>query len=57
MARPVRSLQPDFTYHITMRCNNRRFNLNRKACREVLLYAIERAQSKYSFTLYALCIM
>jgi len=40
-----------------MRCNNRRFNLNRTACRKVLLYAIERAQSKYPFTLYALCIM
>lgn len=57
MTRPARILQPEFTYHLTMRCNNRRFNLNRKACRQVLIYAIERAQSKYPFTLDALCIM
>jgi putative transposase len=57
MTRAPRSLQPGYTYHITMRCNNRRFNLSRTACREVLLYAIQQAQARYPFTLYALCIM
>lgn len=57
MARPARQLLPDHTYHITVRCNNRRFNLNRPNCREVLLFAINSAKQKFSFRLFALCIM
>ncbi|MHC5755713.1 transposase [Nostoc sp. JL23] len=56
MSRPKRNLQSGFCYHITTRCNNREFRLTRLECREVLLYAIKKAQSKYEFKLYALCI-
>ena len=57
MSRPKRNLQPGFCYHITTRCNNREFNLARRDCREVFLYAIRKALDKYGFKLYALCIM
>ena len=46
-----------YCYHITVRCNNRDFRLTRLECREVLLYAIKRAQEKFGFKLYGLCIM
>ena len=57
MSRPKRNFQPGFCYHITIRCNNREFRLTRFECREVLLYAVKKAQDKYKFKLYALCIM
>jgi putative transposase len=57
MPRQPRQLQPGYSYHITTRCNNREFRLTRLECREVLLYAIKKAQNKYKFKLYALCIM
>jgi putative transposase len=57
MPRPKRNFQPGFCYHITTRCNNREFRLTRFECREILLYAIKKAQEKYGFKLYALCIM
>ncbi|MBO3458773.1 transposase [Aetokthonos hydrillicola Thurmond2011] len=57
MSRPKRNFQPNFCYHITIRCNNREFRLTRLECREVLLYAIKKAQEKYGFKVYALCIM
>ena len=57
MSRPQRNFQPGFCYHITTRCNNREFRLTRLECREVFLYAIKKAQEKYQFKLYALCIM
>jgi len=57
MSRPKRNLQSGFCYHITTRCNNREFRLTRLECREVFLYAIKKAQEKYQFKLYALCIM
>ncbi len=57
MSRKLRNHQPGFCYHITTRCNNREFRLTRIECREVFLYAIKKAQDKYRFKLYALCIM
>lgn len=57
MSRPKRELQLGFSYHITMRCNNREFRLTRLECRKVLLYAIEKLNEKYSLKLYAICIM
>ncbi|WP_026735260.1 transposase [Fischerella sp. PCC 9605] len=57
MSRPKRNFQQGFCYHITTRCNNREFRLTRLECREVFLYAIKKAQQKYGFKLYALCIM
>jgi putative transposase len=55
--RQPRELKPGYSYHITVRCNNREFRLIRDECREVLLYAIKKCQEKYGFKLYALCIM
>ncbi len=46
MSRPLRELKPDHTYHVTVRCNNRRFNLSRKLCREVFIHAIRRAKAE-----------
>jgi putative transposase len=57
MPRPPRQLVSGYCYHVTVRCNNREFRLIRDECREVLLYAIDRCKEKYSFKLYALCIM
>ncbi|AKG22104.1 transposase [Calothrix sp. 336/3] len=57
MSRLPREIKPGYSYHITTRCNNREFHLNRHQCREVFLYAIKKAQEKYGFKLYALCIM
>jgi putative transposase len=57
MSRRLRNLQPGFFYHVTVRCNNREFRLTRLDCREVLLYAIDRAQDQFQFKLYGLCIM
>ena len=57
MPRQSRQLQPGYCYHITTRCNNREFRLTRLECRQVFLYAIKKAQDKYRFKLYALCIM
>ena len=54
MSRAPRQLVDGFCYHVTTRCNNREFNLSRRDCREVLLYAIKKAQVKYGFKLYAL---
>ena len=52
-----RLLKPGYSYHITIRCNNRDFKLTRLECRKVLLYAIKKVLQKYDFKLYALCIM
>ena len=57
MPRPPRDLKPGYCYHVTIRCNNREFRLTRHECREVFLYAIKKAQEKFKFKLYALCIM
>ncbi|MEG4070247.1 transposase, partial [Microcoleus sp. Pol11C2] len=57
MPRQPRQLQPQYSYHVTTRCNNREFRLTRSECGQVFLYAIKKAQNKYSFKLYALCIM
>ncbi len=57
MPRSYRTLKAEFCYHITTRCNNREFRLTRLECREILLYALKRCQSKFGFKLYAVCIM
>lgn len=44
MSRAPGQLVNGFCYHVTTRCNNREFNLSRRDCREVLLYAIKKAQ-------------
>ncbi|MGB3532857.1 MAG: transposase [Microcoleaceae cyanobacterium] len=57
MPRKPRTFKPGYAYHVTTRCNNREFKLQRQECREVFLYAIKKALEKYNFKLYALCIM
>jgi putative transposase len=57
MPRPKREFHPDHSYHITVRCNNRDFNLASRESREIFLYAIKKAQNKYGFKLYGLCLM
>jgi putative transposase len=57
MPRKPRNLQSGYSYHITIRCNNREFKLQKRECREVFLYTIKKALNKYKFKLYALCIM
>ncbi len=57
MPRQPREIKSGYCYHITTRCNNREFKLNRRECREVFLYAIKKAINKFNFKLYALCIM
>ncbi|WP_375511781.1 transposase [uncultured Nostoc sp.] len=57
MPRQPRQIQPGYCYHITSRCNNREFYLNRRECREVFLFAIKKVLDKFKFKLYALCIM
>ncbi|MFN6097139.1 MAG: transposase [Dolichospermum sp.] len=54
MPRKPRNLKSGYSYHITIRCNNREFKLSRRECREVFLYAIKKALDKYNFQLYAL---
>jgi putative transposase len=57
MPRQTRNFQTGYSYHVTSRCNNREFRLTRYECRQVFLYAIAKAQEKYRFKLYSLCIM
>jgi putative transposase len=57
MPRSPRQLQSDYCYHITVRCNNRDFRLQKDESKEVLLYALQKCQDRYGFKLYALCIM
>ena len=47
----------NYSYHITVRCNNREFRLTRLECRQIFLYVIKKAIEKYSFKLYSVCIM
>ncbi|MEM9926621.1 MAG: transposase [Cyanobacteria bacterium P01_D01_bin.50] len=57
MPRNSRNFIPGYAYHITTRCNNREFKLQRRECREVFLYCLKKALDKYKFKLYGLCIM
>ena len=57
MPRAPRLLQPGYSYHVTIRCNNREFRLTRPECREVMVFVLGKAIAKFGFKLYALCIM
>ena len=57
MPRKPRDFKKGYCYHITARCNSREFRLSKKTLRQTLLYTIDKARGKYSFRLYALCIM
>jgi putative transposase len=53
----TRHLEKDFCYHVTTRCNNREFRLTRLESRQVFLYILKKAITKYDFKLYSICIM
>ncbi|WP_255502876.1 transposase [Okeania sp. KiyG1] len=57
MPRLPRNLPSNCTFHTTVRCNNKEFNLAKRATRELLLEVIAKAKKKFEFKLYALCIM
>lgn len=57
MPRKPRALNPDYCYHITVRCNNREFRLTHFVCKEVLLFCLKKCRDKFGFKLYGLCIM
>ena len=57
MGRKIREFNLGYSYHITTRCNNRDFHLAKRENREILLHIIKKAKEKYSFKVYALCIM
>jgi putative transposase len=49
MPRLSRILQPNTAHHVTVRCNNRRFNLVRQHSRDVLLYAVWMVKERFPF--------
>ncbi|NES65320.1 MAG: transposase [Okeania sp. SIO2D1] len=57
MPRQPRNLPSNCTFHITVRCNNKEFNLAKRATRELLLEVIAKAKQKFEFKIYGLCIM
>ncbi|MEI6559655.1 MAG: transposase [Rhodospirillaceae bacterium] len=57
MARKPRSLERGLCHHVTVRCNNREFNLIKNECRSLMVSAIAKAKAKFNFSIYALCIM
>ncbi|MBE9030727.1 transposase [filamentous cyanobacterium LEGE 11480] len=55
--RPLRIVNWNYCYHVTIRCNNREFRLTRRECRQVFLYALSQCRAKFGFKLYGLCVM
>ena len=57
MPRQPRDLPEDCAFHITVRCNNKEFNLARRILRELFLEVIAKAKERFNFHLYGLCLM
>ncbi|MDJ0694044.1 MAG: transposase [Mastigocoleus sp. MO_188.B34] len=57
MSRRPREIKPGYCYHVTTRCNNRKFCLTYHGCRQVFIYGLKKALEKFKFKLYSLCIM
>ena len=57
MPRPNRRFRPGYAYHVTVRCNNRAFDLRRREARAIVLHAIRRALRRFDARLYGLAIM
>jgi hypothetical protein len=55
MARARRSFAPTTSYHVTMRCNNRAFDLRRPQSRKALLFCLAHARRKFGFALFGVC--
>ena len=57
MPRQPRALPSDCAFHITVRCNNKEFNLAQRRLRECFLEVIAKARQTFEFKLYGLCLM
>ena len=57
MPRPPRRRRPGCSAHVTVRCNNRAFDLQRKEPRLFVLHALARAAEKFGARIYAVAVM
>ena len=57
MPRPPRRRRPGCSAHVTVRCNNRAFDLRRKEPRLFVLHALARAAEKFGARIYAVAVM
>jgi putative transposase len=57
MPRPPRRCRPGCSAHVTVRCNNRAFDLQRKEPRLFVLHALARAAEKFGARIYAVAVM
>jgi putative transposase len=57
MPRLPRAFKYGYCYHITVRCNNRAFNLRRKETHMFILHALQRVLPKFEGQLYGVAIM
>lgn len=57
MPRPRRRFRPRCSYHVTVRCNNRAFDLRSREARAVVLDALRRSLLKYSARLHGVALM
>lgn len=57
VSRSPRHLPQVYSFHITLRCNNRQFLIAKGLRRDVLLAVLAKAQAKVSHRLYAICLM
>ena len=57
MPRPRRHFAARTSYHVTMRCNARAFDLQRPLCRQALLLCLARARARFGFRLHAVSVM
>ena len=57
MARQPRYLPAGYSFHITLRCNSRKFLIAKGLRRDVLLAVLAKAKQKEPHKLYAVCLM
>ena len=57
MPRPRRRFRARCAYHVTVRCNNRAFDLRSREARAVVLDALRRSLFKYSARLHGVALM
>ncbi len=53
MPRQPRELPPNCSFHITVRCNNKEFNLAQRATRELFLEVIAKAKENLNLSFMA----
>ncbi|MDE0888650.1 MAG: transposase, partial [Phycisphaerales bacterium] len=57
MPRPRRRFRARCAYHVTVRCNNRAFDLRSREARAVVLDALRRSLPKHTARLYGVALM